>query len=351
MKVFIRSHRDLKTLWHGDAISWTDIPYETIGNETGTIDIPDDGVDYSGEFLVLIGGNIFLIERTSPSSGTRSLTISSFYNFFSRDLIWPGMEEEETYANFIINRLNSDYKRCEDDQYKLDYLRLLVGTNTEIMPYREYEAPGIYNLVDIFDEAISYGVVFKFIFSVNISAEPSIRINTVERSLDVHNVFFDDGHSSIVSEAYSRDIISKITIFHPNTIEVPDPENEGQTIKEVEYDQTIWYLSKDGEISSDPPENREIGTWSMFEINEDEDPEEMAKLEFSNNINSHKVEFYSDRVFNLWDIVLLRIKNQVFKSYITSKSVSSTQDRYLYKCGELPTTLTDRVSKIESDKG
>ena len=352
MVVFIKKSSDLSTAWYGEAASWSDVPLESIGNESGQIVIPDDGNDYSGDFLVLIGGKTFYIDKTSPNNGTRTLTVVAPYNYFKRDLIWPegGVQENETYGHFISREITRNYRQCSDLNFRISFIRVSSGRSDIIMPPGDPEPPGIYNLLDIFEEAVSSGVLLNY--EVKMAGDDVWVFTCTTKSNDpiAHNIFFNDGHSLIISETYSKDLVAKLTIFHPNTIEVPDPEDPSKTINETEYDTSEWYLDNEGNISSTVPEQLAEGTWRIIEIQEDEIPEEMASKTFAENINSHKVEFYSDYDMSVWDPVFLRINGKVFTSYITSKHISSNQEWFIYTCGELPTTLTDRVNKLENEE-
>ena len=69
----------------------------------------------------------------------------------------------------------------------------------------------------------------------------------------------------------------------------------------------------------------------------------MAAEEFAKNVSSYKIEFYSDRLYELFDRVRLRFDDGVFAADITARQISSADKRYYYRCGNLPTTLTEKL--------
>lgn len=62
-------------------------------------------------------------------------------------------------------------------------------------------------------------------------------------------------------------------------------------------------------------------------------------------MNSYKIEFYSTRRYQLYDTIRLRLHGGAFTTQITGITYNSGDDRYLYRCGELATTIQQKVKK------
>ena len=68
---------------------------------------------------------------------------------------------------------------------------------------------------------------------------------------------------------------------------------------------------------------------------------------FSGNSDNHKIEFYSDKRFEYYQPMILRLRGEILETIITSRTLSRNDGRYFYKCGNLMTTLTDHVRGLE----
>lgn len=130
----------------------------------------------------------------------------------------------------------------------------------------------------------------------------------------------------------------------------PVMENS-QRASGIYYRVLDYYLKNDKTIVRDPPssENRMYGAWHVYNCGQTESPIHVAVGAFSGNSDNHKVEFYSDKFFEYYQPMLLRLRGEVLESIITSRTISRKDNRYFYKCGNLMTTLTDHVKKLEKN--
>ena len=126
--------------------------------------------------------------------------------------------------------------------------------------------------------------------------------------------------------------------------------NDGDEDSRTLYRILEYYLTKDGQIVQEQPEveDRANGQWQIYEANSSDSPLMVATGAFSNNSDNHKIEFYSDTYFEYYQPMKLRLRNEVLDTIITSRTVTRTDERYFYKCGNLVTTLTDHVQKAEA---
>lgn len=333
MIVYMKSRKTFQTNYKAYAQGW-DVPVMASTHERGTIIIPKrDKKDFTGDF-VYFDKFLFMVDESSPKDGTIELTVSDMANLFSRQIVYPPDEEiapyEVSYGDFIEHEIEQEFIGCTDPAYRIDYL-IVHNADEE----STYERPNLtdtrlFSLTDVIAAARKKGVLFNFYI------EDNKLVLDISSPITVpHNIVFDDGHTTLDNETFSRVKTAKVTV-----------------LKQVEntdtYTETTWYLKTDGDIVDTEPalEDRPEGDWVYLTIKSDEDPHDKAAEEFKNNISSHKIEFYSDRSYYLWDTVNFVIDGELLQSSIISAYLSSSNNRYLYKCGDLATTLTEKVQKI-----
>ena len=110
-----------------------------------------------------------------------------------------------------------------------------------------------------------------------------------------------------------------------------------------------YYLTTDKQIAREPPEVRPQGAWNVYQANTNESPLIVATGAFSGNSDNHKIEFYSDKRFEYYQPMILRLRGEILDTIITSRTLTRNDGRYFYKCGNLMTTLTDHVKGLEEN--
>lgn len=113
-----------------------------------------------------------------------------------------------------------------------------------------------------------------------------------------------------------------------------------------------YYLDGDGNVTESVPTNRTSGLWGQFEAEESSFPLEwgsmrFAKAIFASNTEGHKIEFYSDKYYRYGQLVRIKRYGNIIDSIIVSRTQTSDNNLYYYKCGNLVTTLTERISNLE----
>lgn len=325
MDIFIKSHKDFRTIHKASVETWN-VPIATMEKEYGSIVIPKvDQKNFAGD-MVYFNGAIFLIDESSPEGADIQLKVSDPINLFSRKLTFPN-EPAETYGEFISDAVYSNFVNCEDEYYALPFVDVINADDTPFDP-PDLDSASMYSLVDVIMSAREHGVVFTFRI---IAKRLVLIISTAD--LTPHNIIFSDGHSELEDESFSRSKVSKVTVLKST-------DTSGQ------FNVSTWYLSAEGDISTDPPENRADGSWEYIQIGKDDDPQKKASEEFAKNLSSHKVKFYSDRSYAVYDTVRFLVDNELLVSKILSIFYSSEDSRWLYTCGDLATTLTEKVQKL-----
>lgn len=327
MIVYVKSRKDFKATYKAFAQAW-DVPIMASTHERGTIIIPLEGrKDFTGDF-VYFDNHLYLVDESSPKDGNVELTVSDMANLFSRQLIYPDDPVETSYGDFIMDIIERNFITCEDPAYEIPYIEV---SSMDITPFEVPKIPDtkLFSLADIIAEARKKGVLFNFY----LIGKKKLGIDISSPITKPHNIVFDDGHTTLDTETFSRVKTAKITVMKAT-------DNSGV------YENTTYYLSKSGNISETIPSERAEGDWIYLQISKDDDPREKASAEFKKNISSHKIEFYSDRLYYLWDTVNFVIDGELLQSSIISAYLSSSSNRYLYKCGDLATTLTEKVQKL-----
>lgn len=332
MIAYVKSRKDFRTVHKAFAQGWN-VSIMSSFDEHGTVIIPlGDRKDFTGDILYL-DGHLFLIDESSPDDGLITLTTSDMVNMFARQIKYPTQEELEehniySYGDFVNYIIERDFIACIDEAYRIPYI--IVNNIDEV----EFEEPkvddtGVFKLTDVIATAREKGVLFQF------NVDGHTLVLDISSPISVpHNVAFDDGHAVLESETFSSKKTAKITAMHAT-------ETSGV------YEESIWYLSTDGTITeNEEPENRADGDWIYLAVQKDDDVEEKVGEKFKENLSSHKIEFYSDRIYYLWDTLCFVIDGEILQSSVISVSLSSDNKRYLYKCGDLATTLTEKVQKM-----
>ncbi|MEA5151593.1 MAG: hypothetical protein VB039_03190 [Oscillospiraceae bacterium] len=309
------------------------IPAATVTSETGTVVLAGyDDTDHSGDWMYICG-QLVLISKASPKDDKVTLSVADPVTAFDRALIWPDTPAA-TYGGFIAAVLQSDYIACADSAYALSYITVSNSDATALVA-PELDDTKRYTLADIMTQARRVGVIIDFGITTTTTASDTLTVSISTADASERMVVFSDGHAQLSSETYSAASVAKVTVMQ-------ETEQEDSSAEPV-YTNTDFFLAVDGSISTSIPQSRASGRWKHITCKSDDDPAEQAAAVFAANISSHKIEFYSDRVYGLYDTVLLRLNGAVFKSQIVYIGISSSDDRYLYKCGELAVTLQDKV--------
>ena len=332
MKAYIKRSSDFKTVLMGTAESWS-LPVASADGDTGQLALAEYApAEHTGNWVYVLG-QIYRIAQATPSNNQFTATLADPATAFDRQAIWPDAPET-TYGAFIKAALERDYLNCADTAYKVPYLQI---TNTDTTPLT---APGLddtklYKLSDIITTARAAGVRIRFgIDGDKLAVDISTGAGTE------HNILFTDGRAQLETESYSADTTAKVTV-----LQAQEKAENADKDAPTEYAAHTFYLSADGEITETAPTDRAEGKWAYITCKADETPADKAAEVFAANANSYKIEFYSSRRYALYDRVRLRLHGAVFATRITGITLKSGDDRYLYRCGELATTIQQKVKK------
>lgn len=330
MIAFVKSIRDFSTLAAAQVVSW-DLPLATSGDDTGSVVLlGKSAAGREGNWLV-IDRRVYLISQTAYSKGLTTLTLQMPVNAFDRGIYYASAGS--SVEAFISAALTSAYKNVSDSYFAMPYLDITADSTTA------FTAPelsdGMYVLSDYIKSVRSSkyttegavdvpGVICDFS-----CADTVLYIRLHNTAPVTRKAVFDTSLFQLKTRACSRDIISKVSVINPET---------GAN--------TDFYLSAWGQAVTTPPSDRIAGKWISVAYNDKEPAIDTAKKEFEKNQDTHKVEFYSKLQFGLLDPITMRMGDAVETYQITCIRKSSADDRYLYTCGDMPTTLTDKIKQL-----
>lgn len=316
MVAFIKRRKDFRTIASAEVVNY-DVPIASISDDVGTILLYDTTVTRGneGDFLIM-DGHIWLIEQVAPAELQTTVTVTDVAAAFDRLL--PFVEESVSIGSFLAQQLADHYRNVSDLDYQMPYLEITNLDNTEFLGPTVTD--GLFNLRTYMRKVNRLRDV-QVLFSVS---QNKLNILIQPRQRPSHNIIFEDGTSQLISRSYSRSSIAKVTAYQ---------YGEAHT----------YYLSADGKVTTQEPVFRAEGKWEVLALEETEDLEEKVLDIFSQNSNSHKIEWRSTKHYELYDTVVLRLDGGLMSSYVSYIGISSADSRYYYKSGELATTLTERL--------
>jgi len=263
-----------------------------------------------------MNGHIWLIDQVSPEEQQTVVSVVDVRSVFDRLL--PFAESTLSIGAYLAQELENHYKAVADDAYAMPYLQI---SNTDVT---EFLGPtvtdGLYSLKTYMRKVNRLRDV-QVQFSVS---QDALIVQIYKRTRPTHNIVFDDGRSQLVSRSYSRSSVAKVTAY--------------QFGVGVDY-----YLDENNNITTDIPLRRAEGQWQVVALEDEADMAERVSDIFSQNSNSHKIEWRSTRAFDLYDNTRIRLDGGLMTSYISYIGISSADNRFHYKSGELATTLTERL--------
>lgn len=316
MVAFIKRRKDFRTVASAEVVSY-DVPLASISDDVGTIVLYDTTVTRGseGDFLIM-DGHIWIVEQVTPNEMQTTVTVTDIAAAFDRLL--PFGEDGESIGSFLAQQLADHYRNVSDLSYQMPYLEI---TNLDNTPWLgPTVTDGLFNLRTYMRKVNRLRDV-QVLFSVS---QNKLNILIQPRTRPSHNILFGDGTSQLISRSYSRSSIAKVTAYQ---------FGEGHT----------YYLSADGDVIQEEPIFRAEGKWEVLALEDTEDLEEKVQDIFSQNSNSHKIEWRSTKTYELYDTVVLRLDGGLMSSYVSYIGISSADQRYYYKSGELATTLTERL--------
>lgn len=345
-----------------------DLPLETYQGEVGSITCEKLDADYSQYALYIEGiEKIFKIEsvEVSTSQDVTTIQISDDSSIFGESTTGKGyMSSEEQYMMYslsifpdarvlyyndcVINETNTIYgpsavlfsfngvtenaKTALRDALIADGVSglSLFESYSADDEYIEHYEQSLTNLIrklrqigyesKIYRSTYRYRPLFK---QVN---KPAIRVDITRKEYAPIPVYFDDGHTSLMSESYANDVVTHVVVY--DTSEAPH---------NVYFDLTTFEATG---LKSRQGQGK-FGGYIAAESGENWNDAGMRV--FAENKWSHKVEFYSDKDFSINQPVRLMLKRGTLDTTISSVRIKSGDERKFYCCGDMAVTASDKI--------
>ena len=336
MKCYVKSSSTFLTTAQRDADDFS-LTLDSMSGEKSTLTIlSEDGPStLYGHWLVYNGG-LWRIDGASPKNGKTKLTLLPPDTLFDRRLVYEETNAA-TIGAFIASIITSEWITQTDPVYATPYMTI-ASTDTTPFVAPETEEDGTYNLLSYIRQMRQEkNVVLHTDFAGNvlnltISADP----------VTVRPLVINDGHTQLISSDFSATALAKVTVF--KSVDTGQKDADDQPIMETQV--SDWYLAADGTVSDTIPQNRASGEWGSVSISGDEEPADAAAAEFAKNEQSRKIELFSDVEMAVGDKARTRINGEVIETTVTGIYRKNGDNRTRYKCGDLITTLTEKVDAL-----
>lgn len=337
MDIFVKSFSDYRIIKHAKASSSTLI-LDSLEPESSTVTVADTNIDQSdaGNWLIA-DGVVFLIADVKPDKDKVTLTISPPLTAFSRPLELETQPSGQTIGGFMQSLLHRHWISCDDPVYAVPYLAVSSSDTTAYVP-PELDASGCFKLPEY--AALmrkAYRTVVRFS-----DAGHTLACSVSTAAIPPRQISFEDGRSQLSTATFSYSGLAKITALQD--VDTGEKDADGNAI--LRRERSDWYLDETGGISQLIPQNRASGEWGVVHIQGDADVRTKVVEAFAKNKANHKVEFWSVLDLEVQTECTFLIYGRLFRSYISYKRKSSTDNRFFYKFGELATTATEKLKGV-----
>lgn len=333
MEAYIKSYSTFQAFLQR-AVPDYNLTLDSISGETSSVTLTGDDIPATanGAWLVLDGAPYFITQIT-PSKGSTKLTVAPPDEIFNRKMLYDGSSGSSIGA-WLASKINSDWKNQSDSMYATPYITVTNRDSTAFVA-PEADEDGTFNFLEYIRRVRrDYGVTIRASISGN-----ALRFTIVNDTRSTIPLVLDDGHTKLVSSAFAKSIVAKITVLQP--VDTGNVDSNGDKI--FNTTQTEWYLAADGTASTTIPSNRAQGEWITLVLSESDEQAEKVMEEFSKNGESHKVEFWSDIEMNVNDRFRMKLNGEVFEGTIIGKYRKKNDNRVFYKSGDLITTIQERA--------
>ena len=333
MQAYVLSRATFRPIYQRAALTY-DLCLDSLdGLKSQVVLVGDDISQRAAGGFLLVNGSLFLVDGVAPGEGATTLSLLPPEDLFDRPRIYRAPAAGATVGSFLRAEILT-WRDEPDAVYALPYLDVSDSDTTPFVP-PTVDSNGLYILRDYIRRVRrDLGVTLSFsarhgALAVEIRRQQPQRVGLVDR----------DGHTALISSAYSRTAVAKVTTVQP--IDSGEVDENGDKIFLTEL--TDYYVSTSGAVSTEEPTNRASGDWTTLVISEKADPaEEVARL-IAQNGETHKLEFYHDRRLQVRDVADIRFRGQLFTGTITAVSRQTGESRWLYQIGSLATKLTEKV--------
>ena len=348
MELFIKRFSDFKTVSQHSVLSYS-LCVDSAEAESSTVTVAGNDISraLAGSWAILDDA-IYTIVTVTPEDGQTQLTLAAPGEAFSRLLPYTA-PTSGSGGTFAAAQLAANFINQADAQYAVPYLDVSNLDTSAFLP-PEVDSNGLYaisNYLRLLRRMRGIKPVFGFTrTNLTLTLTPAAKTSRV--------VLFDDGHNQLASASYSDSGLAKITTRHSVArIESTDPttgkityvkDDEGNTVYDIIT--ADFYLTETGDVVTTPPARRVHGAWLTLPVAARDDPAAKAAERFAKAASSHKIEFWSDREFAVFDPCTFKIYGEIIESYISYAGRRFGDNRWLYRSGELLLTATEKLKGL-----
>lgn len=323
MKIYFKSKSTFRTVASADVLSASICVDSTDGQASTVTAVGEYGRTLSDQWAVY-DGLLFLVSKVTPQEGRTLFTLLDPVDAFSRPLIYTAPAGVSNAAAYVASIIYSEYVNQSDPVYALPYISVFNPDTIAFIP-PETDSDGLFKLSD-YIRLLRRMLNFKLTWTISGNA---LQLTLLKGASTARRIVFNDGHTQLSTAAYSRSGLAKLTVIMQH--------EDGST------DRTDYYLAEDGSVSTSMPARRAEGQWDIITVAANQDPLQKAEEAFAKNKASHKVEFYSDRDYSVYDPCVISLYGELLSSHISYKGKASGDSRWLYKSGELAVTATEKL--------
>lgn len=321
MKVFFKSRAAFRTIAAADVLS-ASICIDSSDGQASTVTVVGEYARSYTDQWAIYDGQLFLIGKTTPQDGRTLFTLSEPIEAFSRPLLYSAPAVGAKNGDYLAELIRAEYIAQPDPVYALPYLSVSSSDTSAFIPPAA-DDNGLFSLT-------AYIRTLRQLAGLRLNwtiSGDSLLLQLSRGAPAARRIVFDDGHAQLSTAVYSRSGLAKLTVIQA--------QEDGSKLT------ADYYLAEDGSVSTAIPGRRAEGQWDTITIAANQDPQLKAEETFAKNKASHKVEFFSDRDYQVFDPCDISLYGEILSSYISYKGRSSTDGRYLYKSGELAVTATE----------
>lgn len=248
-------------------------------------------------------------------------------NLFSRKLIYISGDMKTTTEQTLRQAIVNYFVNESDEVYALPFVNATAGTQTQ-NTYPDLEE-GLWSVRSYISKVRRLQSVYTE-FSISGNA---LNVQILRKSLTPQKIFTTNRKLNITEESFSNISVAKITAY---TLETDPPTS------------TDYYLLANGNITTTyQATGRASGDWECLKYEATDNVNDLVNSKFKENSYSHKITFVTNEeeaIWNFYDPVIVEIRKQTYTSYIAKKIIND-DGTIEYQCGELKTTLSDKINK------
>lgn len=331
MKLFLKDKKTFTTKAALDCYKYTLV--KSIYTDLSELTIEYSDLVERGD--ILIDNNSFLgvisdFERDTPK--TLQVKTQDIATLFSRPIIYQGDAESMSAERYLEKYLYEEYGGDQaDSYYMLPYVSVNRVTNSSVcLPDIEY---GLWNCKSYISRIRRLYNIYTDCVATYNAGRPVIQVNIEKKTIPNKTIFTTNRNVEILEETFGNTVIAKITAY---------TRGDNPTAND-------YYMTSSGTYTTNRDDPTRItGDWEYIEISDDQNEQEQVLNKFKENTYSHKVSFLlpnDEARYDFYDPITLELRGQYYSSYI-AKKILHDDGTTEYQCGELRTSLSDKINKI-----